>query len=1124
MVARVQTAPLVVEVRNLSIKEEDGDGVTLAGERLQIYFTLANTGGRVARQVKAVLRSDDPWVEILKAEIPFQDLEPGQSTFGPPAQGYPTLRVRDGFVGVHRAALSLEIYAGATLAGQAELVVNGLSPRQQLGRMVVVDSLGNGDGRVQGGEFIRLQVELAQVEESAPLRYFTFAMRPLDDRVRALGSTQVVFADTATRRGSSGEFLVPVGVAPGSQLPFEMEVRSPFNTWKDTLAVEVASGTDQTPPRVLGLQTRPVAGGVRLVLPADRVLEGGQVRAAEAVIYSRSDTSEVARVPLPWQDNQYEGVWTTAQDDFYLTAAMVEDEAGNQGWSRLQGFAVRPAEGIDALAMASAWEEIAPPEQRRPVVDRLLRAPGNPEVLYAMVSQGIWRSVDGGGTWERLGVMRSSGLLIDAVDPFLLYTATWTGYHPDEYDFWGLYFWEDLAYPTGSCYLARSRDGGMSWQVLASEVYPLAADPERSGRLFGAAPDGGLLISEDSGDTWSPTPVDMPSFVEVNPAYPQHLYSGYLNTPSFTSSYASLWHSADGGRTWAKSRYPASFHDVDADPRSPLWLYATTGNTAWHSEDGGDTWQPLGSLGSISYSPTLTIHPADPQQLLVTPYGGFSFGRSRDAGQTWEKVAVPYSVSSFTLHPRDPDQYYAVVKSWYTPVSLLHSADAGSHWEEAPLPEVGPPVGTVIFDNQGQIYAGASRRFQDPPTLGDPPTLEASVLPGFFFSPGEGQEWVWQGEKVERTATVYSDPPPIDMLYVDTLQPQILLAYMGYGYVNWGGTYLRSTDGGRSWEFIDEAINASHPAIVRDPRQAGIYYLPAQGGVWRSADYGETWEARGSGLPSWGGGTQVAGLALEAHAEAAVLYASIAYTDSLWRSTDEGLHWEYAGRLGAGERITALAINPLAADRLYALTDHGGVYVSADQGQAWTLLWPNEAGRYYKMRLRFDPGDPERFFVVTGPQLLETRDGGRHWRSLGDGLASMPWFNDVAVDPLAPYLVYAATPWGLYRLDTSGEITAVEEATSVPQRFALQQNYPNPFNPTTTIHFSLAQPAEADLSIYDLLGQRVATLVKGVQEAGPHALQWDGQDEQGRELASGVYFCRLQAGAQVETRRLVLLR
>ncbi len=143
---------------------------------------------------------------------------------------------------------------------------------------------------------------------------------------------------------------------------------------------------------------------------------------------------------------------------------------------------------------------------------------------------------------------------------------------------------------------------------------------------------------------------------------------------------------------------------------------------------------------------------------------------------------------------------------------------------------------------------------------------------------------------------------------------------------------------------------------------------------------------------------------------------------------------------------------------------------------------------------------------------------------MGDDLAGRPWFNDVAIDPLDPEVIYAATPWGVFRLDTRLVITAVVSEQTEPVLFALHPNYPNPFNPTTTLRFSLPQAGEVELSIYNLMGQRVANLVRGVQEAGPHVLQWNGRDEQGRELASGVYFYHLQAGAQVETRKLLLLR
>jgi len=104
--------------------------------------------------------------------------------------------------------------------------------------------------------------------------------------------------------------------------------------------------------------------------------------------------------------------------------------------------------------------------------------------------------------------------------------------------------------------------------------------------------------------------------------------------------------------------------------------------------------------------------------------------------------------------------------------------------------------------------------------------------------------------------------------------------------------------------------------------------------------------------------------------------------------------------------------------------------------------------------------------------------------------------------------------------------TAVVESqdATVPESFTLSQNYPNPFNPATTIRFDLPRSEEIDLAVYNLTGQKVATLASGLWNAGAYTLRWDGRDDDERELASGVYLYRLQAGERVETRKLLLLR
>lgn len=83
----------------------------------------------------------------------------------------------------------------------------------------------------------------------------------------------------------------------------------------------------------------------------------------------------------------------------------------------------------------------------------------------------------------------------------------------------------------------------------------------------------------------------------------------------------------------------------------------------------------------------------------------------------------------------------------------------------------------------------------------------------------------------------------------------------------------------------------------------------------------------------------------------------------------------------------------------------------------------------------------------------------------------------------------------------------------------MSQNYPNPFNPSTTIKYELPRSSEVKLSVFDMLGREVSVLVNERRDAGVHEVKFDGSN-----LASGVYFYRLQAGDFVQSRKLVLLK
>lgn len=99
-----------------------------------------------------------------------------------------------------------------------------------------------------------------------------------------------------------------------------------------------------------------------------------------------------------------------------------------------------------------------------------------------------------------------------------------------------------------------------------------------------------------------------------------------------------------------------------------------------------------------------------------------------------------------------------------------------------------------------------------------------------------------------------------------------------------------------------------------------------------------------------------------------------------------------------------------------------------------------------------------------------------------------------------------------------------EEPSPVPYCFTLYQNYPNPFNPETEISFSLPEKASVYLDVYNVSGQKIRVLTNATFTAGLHKVTWDGTDRKGNRLASGVYFCRLLAGANTSASKMILVK
>jgi hypothetical protein len=193
-------------------------------------------------------------------------------------------------------------------------------------------------------------------------------------------------------------------------------------------------------------------------------------------------------------------------------------------------------------------------------------------------------------------------------------------------------------------------------------------------------------------------------------------------------------------------------------------------------------------------------------------------------------------------------------------------------------------------------------------------------------------------------------------------------------------------------------------------------------------------------------------------------------------------------------------------------------------------------------------------FYVTGAGTVTFGYAGNALRG-GTGMLSVGWIDSDSALAVAqrsggidirrqfPTCTIAATlmnlvsknPFDTWRIDyicsdgtrtivvnaTNGIVVSVRDNSSppIPKEFELYQNYPNPFNPSTTISYALPQQSHVTLTVYNVLGQQVATLVNETQNAGFYDVKFDGAG-----LASGMYFYRLQAGNVVQTKKLLLLK
>lgn len=685
---------------------------------------------------------------------------------------------------------------------------------------------------------------------------------------------------------------------------------------------------------------------------------------------------------------------------------------------------------IDA---GEVWENISDKYFQTGAVGAIAVAPSNPNIIYVGTGSacirnnvqpgiGMYKSLDGGATWQRAGLDDAGQIAeirVDPHDPNLVYVAA-----------------QGHAFgPNTDRGVFRSRDGGKTWQKVLfinerTGASGLAMDARNPRTLYaamwtgvrhpwgliGGSVDGGVFKTTDGGDHWKRLAGGLPAGpvgrigVAVSPAVSSRVWA----LVDAAGGASGVYRSDDGGNTFQRLNSNRAltgrswyYAHIWADPKDPNVIYV--GNTDFfRSTDGGKTFSPIPMPHGDNHA--LWIDPADTQVMIEGNDGGATI--SIDGGKSWSSQLNQPTAEIYRVVADDqfPYRVYGAQQDQYDALSLpSRSANFGArlqlqHWYAVG----GMEGGFVAIDprNPDIVYAGG---------------------PGGMITRFDRSETFLRGINVYPESGFSS----ASLRFRFTWNAPIFISPLEPAYVYHTSNYVhRSEDGGQSWTVISPDLTRNdksketlpagtvgsesmpYPTIsafAESPLRRGVLWAGSDDGlVHLSRDDGRHWQdVTPEAMPEW---ATVNSIEPSPHDPASAFLAVFRYQlddfhPYIFRTTDYGRAWTLltSGNNGipASDFVHVVREDPVRRGLLYAGTEFG-MYVSFDDGSHWQPLQLNL------------PVTPISDLIVHDDDLALSTNGRSFWI-----LDDTTPLRRLAVDTFsAPHLF---TPRDAYRVSTSAE-------------------------------------------------------------------------------------------------------